>query len=356
MKTVIHWVPARSTADGQHGVELRCRRGGRARRHGVRPQPVEKSPTTGRVRTARSFSADRCALSPKTSKASAAGSSSAAGTPSPNWKNSSFETKADAIYCNRDPDPFGRTVEGDVEAMVQRHGATSHAEKDAALHERDELLSGTGNSYRVYSPYLRAWSKKEKPPVGPRVRKLAPPAKIASLPLPDLSHWGLQSEGARIIEPGEHAAPPAAAHVPIETRRRAGLRHTPQRARRRHEQPLLPGPSLGPALRAGNVPCGARGGRRERGGRAADTRRSSWPRSRGGTSTCRFCFTSPTCSGTTSIPARAACRGVGSAMTRRGLRAGARAGRDFPSSTPGCGSCPASGSCTTGCGSSRRCS
>ena len=117
-----------------------------------------------------------------------------------------LETKADAIYCNRDPDPFGRMVEGDVEAMAQRHGATFHAEKDVALHERDELLSGTGNSYRVYSPYLRAWSKKEKPPVGPRVRKLAPPANLASLPLPELSHWGLQSEGTRIIEAGEHAA------------------------------------------------------------------------------------------------------------------------------------------------------
>ncbi len=116
------------------------------------------------------------------------------------------ETKAGAIYCNRDPDPFGRMVEGDVEAMARRHDATFHAEKDVALHEHDELLSGSGKSYRVYSPYLRAWSKHEKSPVGPKVRQLTPPAKISSLPLPDLSHWKLQSEGTRIIEPGEHAA------------------------------------------------------------------------------------------------------------------------------------------------------
>ncbi len=116
------------------------------------------------------------------------------------------ETKAEAIYCNRDPDPFGRIVEGDVGAMALRHGAAFHAEKDVAIHERDELFTGTGNRYRVYSPYFRAWSKLEKPPVGPKVRKLSPPTKISSLPLPDLSHWKLKSEGTRIVEPGEHAA------------------------------------------------------------------------------------------------------------------------------------------------------
>ena len=116
------------------------------------------------------------------------------------------ETKAEAIYCNRDPDPFGRGQEDAVAKMAERRGAKFYAEKDVAMFERDDLLSGTGKSYRVYSPYFRAWAKLEMPPVGPKLGKLFAPPKIKSLPLPDLSHWKLKSEGTRIIAAGEDAA------------------------------------------------------------------------------------------------------------------------------------------------------
>ena len=117
-----------------------------------------------------------------------------------------IETEAGAIYCNRDPDPFGRGQEDAVAKMAAKHRVEFHLEKDVAMFERDDLLSGTGKSYRVYSPYFRAWAKKEMPAVGPRVDKLTAPAKLQSLPLPDLSHWKLKSEGTRIIEAGEAAA------------------------------------------------------------------------------------------------------------------------------------------------------
>ena len=90
--------------------------------------------------------------------------------------------------------------------MARRQRVEFHAEKDVALHERDELFSGSGHPYRVYSPYLRAWSTAPKPSPGVRARQLSPPPGIKSLPLPDLEHWGLKSEGAHIIEPGEAAA------------------------------------------------------------------------------------------------------------------------------------------------------
>ncbi len=116
------------------------------------------------------------------------------------------ETGAQAIFYNQDPDPFGRAVEARVQALGARLGITVSAHKDIALHERDELLSGSGQPYRVYAPYFKAWSKKLKPAVGPRLKVLLVPNGVASLPLPTLSRWGLQSEGARLIEAGEHAA------------------------------------------------------------------------------------------------------------------------------------------------------
>ncbi len=116
------------------------------------------------------------------------------------------ETGAGAIFCNRHPDPFGRGVEDRLAALAKRLGIEFSAHQDTALHAADELVSGSGNPYRVFAPYFRSWSKQSKPAVGPRLKKLSTPPGIQSLPLPDLSHWNLRSEGTRFIEPGEHAA------------------------------------------------------------------------------------------------------------------------------------------------------
>ncbi len=116
------------------------------------------------------------------------------------------DTGAQAIFYNLDPDPFGRVVEGKIETLAKRLGVTVSSYRDAGLHERDELLSGTGLPYRVYAPYFKAWSKKPKPAVGPRVKSLRLPANVSSLPLPTLEHWELRSERARLIEAGERAA------------------------------------------------------------------------------------------------------------------------------------------------------
>ncbi|MGB8355415.1 MAG: deoxyribodipyrimidine photo-lyase, partial [Chthoniobacteraceae bacterium] len=91
------------------------------------------------------------------------------------------ETKAEAIYFNRDPDPFGREMEKRVEKMAHRLGIEVHGFKDIAIHERDEVLTGTGGPYRVFTPYANAWMKLEKPVIQPAIRKLTPP-RIKSLP------------------------------------------------------------------------------------------------------------------------------------------------------------------------------
>ncbi len=116
------------------------------------------------------------------------------------------ETGAEAIFFNRDPDPFGRAMETRIETMARGRGMAVHAHKDIALHERDELRSGAGVTYRAYAPYFKAWLKLPKPAAGPRLHELHTPAAIRSEPLPSLAHWKLQSEGARLIASGERAA------------------------------------------------------------------------------------------------------------------------------------------------------
>jgi len=116
-----------------------------------------------------------------------------------------IETKASAIYFNRDPDPFGREMEQRVEKMARRLGIEVHAFKDIAIHERDEVLTATGGPYRVFTPYANAWMKAGKPAVQPALRKLSTPSNIKSLPLPTLEDWGLKST-AHIPDTGEKAA------------------------------------------------------------------------------------------------------------------------------------------------------
>jgi deoxyribodipyrimidine photo-lyase len=115
------------------------------------------------------------------------------------------ETKAGALYFNRDPDPFGRQVEQQVEQIAEKNGVKIRRFKDVAIHEQEEILTATGGAYRVFTAYSRAWMKAEKLLAQGPVCKLSTPAGIKSLPLPVLADWNLHST-AKIPEQGERAA------------------------------------------------------------------------------------------------------------------------------------------------------
>ncbi len=116
------------------------------------------------------------------------------------------ETGATAVYFNRDPDPFGRVMEDRVARVCGELGAEARGFKDHFLHEAPEVRTGEGGPFRVYSPYGRVWRSLEKAAPGPKVKAMRTPEEVPSLPLPDLSTWGLAPSGARIAEPGERAA------------------------------------------------------------------------------------------------------------------------------------------------------
>ncbi len=117
------------------------------------------------------------------------------------------ETGADAIYFNRDPDPYGREMERRIEKMAEALGRAVFSSKDHALHERDELLTVSGGPYRVFTPYGRAWRKLPKKCERRTAAKLHTPETIGSLDLPTVKTWGLDAaEVADIVAPGEKAA------------------------------------------------------------------------------------------------------------------------------------------------------
>lgn len=115
------------------------------------------------------------------------------------------ETKADVIFTNRDPDPHGRSLEEKLSKALAVHGRELRTFKDAAIHERDEVKTGDGGPFRVFTPYSKAWAKLEKPAAGTALKKLKMPDGIKSADLPTPARWGL-AEFAGGIEPGEKAA------------------------------------------------------------------------------------------------------------------------------------------------------
>lgn len=117
-----------------------------------------------------------------------------------------LETKAQAVFTNRDPDPHGMAMEAEVARRCRALGVAFHTHKDCVLHEHREALTGAGTPYRVFTPYNKVWQALPKPPVLPAVKRLRTPEGIASLECPTLETWSLRASGAVITEAGERAA------------------------------------------------------------------------------------------------------------------------------------------------------
>lgn len=116
------------------------------------------------------------------------------------------ESGAERLYFNRDPDPFGRAMEGRVEAVARRMGCGVEAWDDIGMHAPDAVTKADGTAYRVFTPYWKAWAKLGKEAPGGRLRRLVTPDAIPSLALPGLDHWGLPAAPEGVLAGGEKAA------------------------------------------------------------------------------------------------------------------------------------------------------
>jgi len=58
-----------------------------------------------------------------------------------------------AVYCNHDYEPSTRRRDQEIENFARSQGAAFNSYKDQTLFEKDEILSGAGTPYTVYTPY-----------------------------------------------------------------------------------------------------------------------------------------------------------------------------------------------------------
>ncbi len=78
------------------------------------------------------------------------------------------ETKATALYFNRDYEPMARKRDELVTKLAQSWGVDVRSFKDGVLHEPQEVLKDDGTPYRVFSAYSHAWRRKERARILPK--------------------------------------------------------------------------------------------------------------------------------------------------------------------------------------------
>ena len=70
------------------------------------------------------------------------------------------EIGAEAVYTNGDVDPYALERDAKTQANLRNDGRELHTFKDHVVFAPDEIVAGSGNPYRVFTPYAKAWLKR----------------------------------------------------------------------------------------------------------------------------------------------------------------------------------------------------
>ena len=160
-----------------------------------------------------------------------------------------LELGVEAVFANHDYDPAAIARDKAVAKALAAAGIAWLTRKDQVIFEGDEVLSGAGRPYTVFTPYKNAWLKKLEPfflksyPIGKYRARLAPARARRAPALDDIGfrRTNLSQLGV-------------AAGMSGAKRLFAGFRRRMDRYRERRDFPALKGPSyLSVHLRFGTI-------------------------------------------------------------------------------------------------------
>ena len=122
-----------------------------------------------------------------------------------------------SLFFTRDHTPYARARDRAVAELLTPRGVSVHATRGLTVVEPDELLTGGGTAYGVYTPYFRRWLER----VALNTESLLPaPARLPSPPSLSLP-VSLQSDAAAIDRAAQPTAKVALLPVPGESAARA---------------------------------------------------------------------------------------------------------------------------------------
>lgn len=98
-----------------------------------------------------------------------------------------LETNASAVHFTRDYAPWSGALEQRVKNICEAHQATCHRHGGYLLHEPESIRNGSGEPYKVYTPYSRVCFASGEP----RALKPVPKFEIHATPSEKLADWHL---------------------------------------------------------------------------------------------------------------------------------------------------------------------
>ena len=111
-----------------------------------------------------------------------------------------------AVATGRDSEPYALTRDAKIEALLTAYGATLHRVWDHVLRAPEDVLTGDGRAYRVFTPYKNAWLRSlaedafapaaSAPSPGELLPSATPP------PLPSLAEMGFKEVAFAYPEAG----------------------------------------------------------------------------------------------------------------------------------------------------------
>ncbi len=82
------------------------------------------------------------------------------GEPIKLWKKILKDYEVEAVYSNRDYEPYAEDRDNEVKVLLEKHKVKWQSYKDHVIFESDEVLKDDGKPYTVFTPYKRKWIKK----------------------------------------------------------------------------------------------------------------------------------------------------------------------------------------------------
>lgn len=106
------------------------------------------------------------------------------------------ELDVQAVFANHDYEPAANARDDAVRQALAAQARVLFSVKDQVVFERDEILTGQGKPFSVFTPYKNAWLRTVQPfdlhpyPIAPYLHALAPVPAAYRKPVPTLGQLG----------------------------------------------------------------------------------------------------------------------------------------------------------------------
>ena len=82
------------------------------------------------------------------------------GSPKAMWKEILNDYEVGAVYTNHDYEPYAKERDEKINRLLTKNDIPFCSYKDQVIFEKDEIMTGSGGFYKVFTPYKKAWLAK----------------------------------------------------------------------------------------------------------------------------------------------------------------------------------------------------